>query len=273
MDQSRLDALHAWFDGYVRTFCDTDPDGLRNIRLKVEHTRRVCEIMAALSAGEGLTPEEARIAAAVALLHDVGRFPQYRRWRTFRDSDSDNHARLSVEVMREERLLEGLPRAEILLIEEAVRFHNLMEPPRSSGPSGDLFVRLVRDADKLDIWRVFLEFFQQPPEERASAAGLGFADLPEVSPACVEALAAGQVVRLDTARTLDDFKLLQISWVFDLNFTTSFRLLRERGYLEQLAATLPPGSGVAEAVAGALAEVERRAEPASRQGECGSLLS
>lgn len=162
MDQSRLDALQHWFDSYVQAFCDTDPDGLRNIRLKVEHTRRVCGIMELLAAGEGLAPEEARIAAAVALLHDVGRFPQYRRWRTFRDSDSDNHARLSVEVMREERLLEGLPQAEALLIEEAVRFHNLLELPRGS-ESDTLFARLIRDADKLDIWRVFLEFFQQPP--------------------------------------------------------------------------------------------------------------
>jgi hypothetical protein len=50
-----------------------------------------------------------RTGPAVALLHDVGRFPQYRRWRTFRDSESDNHARLSLEVIRHEAVLEHLP--------------------------------------------------------------------------------------------------------------------------------------------------------------------
>jgi len=157
MQQSRLDAIRQWFDGYVQTFYDIDPDGFRNILLKVEHTRKVCEVMDILATGEGLSPEEARLAGSIALLHDAGRFPQYRRWRTFRDSDSDNHARLSLEVIREQGLLEGVPAAERLLIEEAVRFHNLLAvPDRVQSPTG-LFIRLIRDADKLDIWRVFVE--------------------------------------------------------------------------------------------------------------------
>src|SRR5512138_271330 len=98
MEQAQLDELRHWFDTYVQTYNDIDEEGSRNILLKVEHTRMVCEAMALLAAGEGLSDNEARIAAAVALLHDVGRFPQFRRWRTFRDSDSDNHARLGIEV-------------------------------------------------------------------------------------------------------------------------------------------------------------------------------
>jgi len=239
MNQLHLDAIRQWFDSYVRTYDDIDEDGIKNIHLKVEHTRKVCEVMEILSSGEGLSPEEARIAAATALLHDVGRFPQYRRWRTFRDSDSDNHARLSVEVMRSEGILDGLSPAERLLIEEAVRFHNLLEIPARLKSATALFLKLIRDADKLDIWRVFLDFFHQPPEKRASAAGLGFRDLPEVSAACIERLLSGQIVHLDTVRTLNDFILLQISWVYDLNFPTSYRLLKERGYIEALAASLP----------------------------------
>jgi hypothetical protein len=76
-------------------------------------------------------------------------------------------------------------------------------------------------------------------EERASAVGLGIPDLPEVTPACLDALADGRIVRLDQARVLNDFKLLQISWVYDLNFATTRRLLLEREYLPKLAATLP----------------------------------
>ena len=119
MQPSCLDTLRHWFNCYVQTFCDIDPEGLKNILLKIEHTHKVCAVMDILAAGEGLTPNEAHIASRVALLHDVGRFPQYRRWRTFRDSDSDNHARLAIEVIREQRLLDDLDPAEQLLIEEA----------------------------------------------------------------------------------------------------------------------------------------------------------
>ncbi|ACD96759.1 HD domain-containing protein [Trichlorobacter lovleyi] len=248
MQIAELQQLQEWFGSYVATFGDLDPEGLRNIRLKQDHTQRVVACMEALAAGEGLTDAETTLACAVALLHDVGRFPQYRRWRTFRDSESDNHARLSLEVIRDEALLQRLPAEEQLLIEEAVRLHNLLTlPDRISSPT-DRFIRLIRDADKLDIWRVFLDYFQLPEGERASAVGLGFPDLPEVTPACLEALAAGEIVRLEQARVLNDFKLLQISWVYDLNFTTTRRLLLERDYLRRLAATLPASPLIQRAV-------------------------
>ncbi|NJD39010.1 MAG: HD domain-containing protein [Geobacter sp.] len=248
--------LEQWFSQFTAGFADLDPEGLRNIRLKEEHTRRVVACMAEIAAGEGLDAPQTLKALSIALLHDVGRFPQYRRWRTFRDSESDNHARLSVEVIRKERLLSFLSEEEQLEIEEAVRFHNLLELPQRFASSSDRFTRLIRDADKLDIWWVFLEYYRQPQEERASAVGLGFPDLPEVTPACLDALAAGEVVRLEQARVLNDFKLLQISWVYDLNFSTTRRLLRERAYLEQLAATLPDSSQVQAAVRRAVTSLE-----------------
>jgi hypothetical protein len=256
MEQTHLDALYSWFNRYVEPFLDTDEGGARNIQLKIEHTRKVCEAMAELSAGERLSENEGRIAAATALLHDVGRFPQYRSWRTFRDSDSDNHARLALEVIREQNILTGLDPAELILIEEAIRFHNLLEPPVQVKSSTRRFINLIRDADKLDIWRVFVELLAQPPGERASAATLGLPDLPgTVSPACVAALASGSIVRLDTAECFNDFKLLQISWVYDLTCATARRMLRERGYIETLAATLPQHPEIKDAVSKAVASL------------------
>jgi hypothetical protein len=259
MEQTRLDALHTWFDTYVQTYNDIDEEGYRNILLKVEHTRKVCEIMALLATGEGLTPDEARIAAAVALLHDAGRFPQFRRWRTFRDSDSDNHARLGIEVLRQHDVLNGLPADERMLIEEAVRFHNLLALPLRFKSPTSLFIRLIRDADKLDIWRVFLDYFRQPDDLRPSAVTLGFPDLPGVTPACVRELAAGRVIRLDNVKVLNDFKLLQISWVYDLNFRSSYYLLQQRGHIPALAETIPFNVEAAQAIALAVATIDRHA--------------
>ncbi|GFE60079.1 HD domain-containing protein [Geobacter sp. AOG2] len=259
MEQQHVADIGRWFDDYTRSFLDTDSEGFKNIQLKIEHTRRVRAVSDALAVGEGLSANEARIAATVALLHDVGRFPQYRRWRTFRDSDSANHARLSVEVVREHNLLAGLDSAECLLIEEAVRFHNLLElPERVSSPTR-VFMRLVRDADKLDIWRIFLELFALPEEERASAATLDFPDLPGCTPACRNALLAQKVVRLDQCRVLNDFKLLQMSWVLDLGFTSSYRLLLERDYIARLAGTLNGKLEIRSAIEGIQQEAVRRA--------------
>lgn len=256
MEKSQLDDLVAWFDGYVEPFLITDDEGEKNIRLKIEHTRKVCEAMVLLADGEGLSENESRIASAVALLHDVGRFPQYRRWRTFLDSDSDNHARLAIDVIRDENLLAGFDPAEVILIEEAVRFHNLLTPPASIKSPTRKFINLIRDADKLDIWRVFVELQAQPPEERPSAATLGLEDLPgTVSDPCIAALNSGSIVHLETIKCLNDFRLLQISWVYDLTSATSRRLLLECGYITALAAALPKRADIREAVSKALASL------------------
>jgi hypothetical protein len=254
MEQTQLDTLIAWFKNYVEPYLDTDEEGVVNIRLKIEHTRKVCEAMTLLSVGESLSVEDSRIASAVALLHDVGRFPQYRRWRTFRDDDSDNHARLAIDVIREEKLLSGLDLKEQLLIEEAVRFHNLLEVPKQVQSPTRLFINLIRDADKIDIWRVFVELLALPPHKRASAATLGFADLPnEVSDGCINTLTGGSVVQLNSLKTLNDFKLLLISWVYDLNFRSSRRLLLECGHIPVLAGSLPESKDIKIAVDKALA--------------------
>jgi hypothetical protein len=212
--------------------------------------------MVLLTAGESLSAEDSRIASAVALLHDVGRFPQYKRWRTFLDSDSDNHARLAVDVIRKDKLLDSLETQEQLLIEEAVRFHNLLKVPERIQSPTRLFINLIRDADKIDIWRIFDELLALPPEERASAATLGFADIPdEVSEECINTLAGGSVVQLDNLKSLNDFKLLLISWVYDLNFLSSRRLLLERGHISALAAYLPERNDIKVALARAVAHL------------------
>ncbi len=66
------------------------------------------------------------------------------------------------------------------------------------------------------------------------------------------------MVRLDELRTLNDFKLLQLAWIYDLNFAPSLRLVQERGIIPGLAATLPGDDGVRRALDAVAGYVEER---------------
>jgi hypothetical protein len=66
------------------------------------------------------------------------------------------------------------------------------------------------------------------------------------------------MVRHDMISTQNDFKLLQLSWVFDLNFPGSFRMVSERGYVEGLAAKLPATEEVRRGVEAVKQYVERK---------------
>ena len=56
------------------------------------------------------------------------------------------------------------------------------------------------------------------------------------------------MVRLSTVKTLNDYKIMQLSWIYDLNFTTSFSILSELDCIQQLASTLPSNGQVVMAV-------------------------
>jgi hypothetical protein len=47
---------------------------------------------------------------------------------------------------------------------------------------------------------------------------------------------------MNDLETLDDFKLLQLAWVYDLNFPRTFEIVKERKYLEKIRQALPKDS-------------------------------
>lgn len=248
MERNELERLKEWFADYCRGFYGDNAEDNRNYALKEEHTRRVCANIDLLAVSLELAQRDRLTAQAVALFHDVGRFEQYRRHKTFRDGDSVNHAALGVKVVADERLLASLPQAERRTIFRAVFFHNVFRVPASIDEKERAFVRMIRDADKLDIWEIFAEYADLPEEERASAMGLGLPARPECSAEVVACLLRQELVQLAMLKSLNDFMLLQLSWVFDLNFPAAFRLAMERDVVGRLTARLPPDFGTSEAM-------------------------
>ncbi|HUI67083.1 MAG TPA: HD domain-containing protein [Nitrospirota bacterium] len=249
MDQHELNALKRWFTDYCGSFYSLNREDQRNIALKEEHTRNVCGNIVQIARTLSLDEARIKLAEAIALYHDIGRFPQYHRFKTFKDSVSINHAALGAKVLIENNVLQGLPKHEQDIIVRAVALHNVHSIPGGLDQDLLLFLKLVRDADKLDIWRVAIEYYGQPEDGRASAVGLGLPDVPGYSPEVLTALKNEQMVQMSTLKTLNDFKLLQLAWIYDLNFASSLRIVESRQYIDGIAATLPRTGKIGEALA------------------------
>jgi hypothetical protein len=95
--------MKEWFSGYCRSFYTDSMEDNRNFDLKEKHTSLVCTNMNILADSLTLHDNERLTAEAIALFHDVGRFEQYRRYSTFRDDISVNHATLGVRVLADGR--------------------------------------------------------------------------------------------------------------------------------------------------------------------------
>ncbi|MBI4864147.1 MAG: HD domain-containing protein [Candidatus Riflebacteria bacterium] len=233
-----LASLRSWFDRYVDSFMNGDPARDCAIRLKRDHTDRVCREIVGLARSLSLPDDRQVLAETAALFHDVGRFEQFARWGTYLDARSEDHAALGVEVLERHRPLDTLDPAARRLVTSAVRLHNRIEIPAHESDDCKLVTRLVRDADKLDIWDLALRYYCHEPGDWNEAIELELPDVPRISDEVFAGVMDRRMPRMRAVKTLGDFKIIQMGWVFDLNFDLSFELVARRGYLERLRGTL-----------------------------------
>ena len=259
MDTIDLLNLSQWVSNYCRKFHLPDDADQRNIALKETHTYRVAANMCSLSSEMLKNRNKVLVAEAVGLLHDIGRFSQYAQYRTFRDNVSVNHGRLGAEVIESANILRGLPLNEQQMVIDAVRYHNALGIPDSLDPETIFFLKMIRDADKLDIWRIFADYYAKDAADRESAAGLGLPDTPGYTHAVLACLAERRLATLASLQTLNDFKIAQLTWVYDLNFPTSFRLAADQGHIDRIISTLPNERDIVRAVSGLRRYMRERA--------------
>lgn len=239
LDDQALDALKKWFDEYVSSFRLEDPQWQRNIDIKVEHSLRVCEAIREIGLSLNLGKGELNLAEAAALFHDVGRFEQFRQFGTFSDHRSVNHAELGVRILEDKRALRPLSANAQEIILHAVSNHNRFSIPDGESETHRFYSRLLRDADKLDIWRVVNEHYSSE-DGIGNGVSLGLPNTPGVSGEVYRDLMQRKLVRMNHLRNENDFKLLQIGWVYDVNFHKTLELVRERGYLGVIRNSLKP---------------------------------
>ena len=236
-----IEKLHQWFNRYVDGFekNSSDPDLTSHLELKRDHTSRVCENAVWIGNKLGLPARDLLIVEIAALFHDIGRFEQYKRYRTFADADSENHAKLGVRVLREEGVTKRLPPEEVPVLLHAVRDHNL---PRYTGETGRrrrtdkerLVTRIVRDADKIDIFEITCNLY-----DGGLQAITGLSSGGGISDRVCRMVLDGKTVMWKSLLTANDFKIMQLGWAADINFSPSAQRILEKEYLRRIRDTLP----------------------------------
>lgn len=208
-------------------------------RLKIEHTARVAAIAASITEAEKLTVKMALACRLAALLHDVGRFFQFYQYKTFRDELSVNHAKMSVQRILREGMLEGVPQDIRRLVLGAVYLHNKRRLPDRLSPELQTVARVVRDSDKLDIYSIMTAYFSQETPEHPEVS-LDVKDEPALySPKIIASLLRRESGDYKEIVYVNDFMIMNIGWLYDLNYRESFRQLKARGYLDTLFDLLP----------------------------------
>ena len=172
----------------------------------------------------------------IALLHDIGRFEQLKRYDSFLPETMD-HAAYGADILFKGGLIRRFLEEDTWdsIIEEAIRKHSDYILSGIENQRTLLHARLIRDADKLDNCRVKLE---DPLETfmNASAQEIGEQKITEK---VRDDILKGKSILSSDRITDMDFWVSYLAYFYDLNFKESLEIVKENNYVGKIAGRIP----------------------------------
>ena len=214
------------FDNYVKNYDMSN----EKISLKYYHTFRVCEQSIAISKSLNLSKEDTDIAYLIALLHDIGRFEQVKRFNTFNDEKSMDHALYGCKILFEEGLIRDFIVDDSYdeIIKKAVYNHNKLYIEENLNEREMLHSKIIRDADKIDIIYNVTDLGQIKLNDDDS----------EISEKVRESFFKENIVSKLDMKTHNDSIMVKFAFVFDLNFRYSFEYFKENDFVNKMYSKL-----------------------------------
>jgi len=239
MTIEELSHIQSWFYEYIRHFILVDDKRRTLIELKIDHSKMVAHNCVMLAEEMSWSSDDVRTADALGLLHDTGRFSQIMEFGTFSDVNSINHGDRGYRDVRDSGVLSLLSEKGRRSILDGIRYHNVKVIPPSLTPVSTRFLKLLRDADKLDIYKIIYRVVKNNQLDDHPEITLNIDRNGPISPAVLAEFLASETVSYENIKSLVDFGLTQVSWIYDINYPATFRELVDRRIMEQISEFLP----------------------------------
>ena len=224
------------FAEYTSKYNASDP----KIKLKIDHTYRVAALAERIAKTVTDVSIDTDLAWAMGMLHDIGRFEQVKRYGTFVDSESVDHAALGISILFDEGLLDsfgGFSEKERKLIRISIANHNKFRIPEGMDDLTTACCNILRDADKIDLFRVYARYLDHPEQVwQVSLEDLGSQ---AISPKVLEEALAGKLVHTEYKKTALDFFTGCLCQLFDVTYGPSREIICRQGYFAKLLGFQP----------------------------------
>lgn len=220
------------FETYLESY-DRSND---KVRLKIIHTYGVVHDMSEICHRMQLSEEDTELARIIALLHDIGRFEQLKRFDSFEPTTMD-HAAYGVKVLFEEGMIRQFVSEDTWddIIKTSIAHHSDFCLDGITDPRNLLHARLIRDADKLDNCRVKLKDDLQV-FMGASAEEIG---AQEITPVVYGTVFKNQCVYSPDRVTKMDYWVSYVAYFSDIYFRASLDIIQEHNYLNRIIDRIP----------------------------------
>ena len=197
------------------------------INLKYNHSFSVMELMGELAFRLDLDKEKIELARVIGLLHDIGRFEQFKKYNSFSDKNVD-HADVGADYLFKDGHIRDFIDDDKYdsIIECAIRNHNKLEISNDLSSDELLFTKMIRDMDKVDIYK-------------QDAINYSFQfNASEVTSEVLMDLKEEKNVDIKKRKTKSDATLVVLSFIFDMNFNESYDILVETDNFDLFLSTI-----------------------------------
>ncbi len=201
----------------------------RKIKMKQTHSIRVMNVMKKLAEGIGLNQEDIELAKLIGLLHDIGRFDQYTKYKTYKDHLSIDHADLGAEILFSQNQIKEYTEDEkdYEVIKKAIVNHNKYELNTNElTEREELFCKLIKDADKIDIMYEGIEIFWKNKEEELEKQ--------EICDEVYKSFLNKKLIKNEMKKSELDKMVGMISFIYDFNFKQSYKYIQKKNFIEKM---------------------------------------
>ena len=224
------DFVISQFKSYVADF-DTVDEG---ILLKFTHSLRVSAWCERLAKALHLSQDDVDLAWLIGVLHDIGRFEQLREYHTFIDYQSMDHAKYGARYLFQDGHIRDFWQddSQDAVMEAAISQHNVYRLADDLSPRQRLFCQLIRDADKLDIFKVCADGLRKG--QNVWRVDDSDVENQPISEAVMKEARQKKLVPTQVKKTFMDFYVGTLCFYFDLVYDESRKLAREQGDFAEL---------------------------------------
>ena len=195
------------------------------ISLKYAHSYRVMELCKKIAEDLELSKEDTELAMVIGLLHDYSRFEQWKNFKTFNDEESVDHGDLAVaELFGDNEINKfGIPISYYQTIYYAIKYHNKYEYPENISDRDMMFCKLIKDADKLDIFYLVSIGKIKITNDESS-----------ITQTISEEFYEEKLLRKEDRKTNSDRIIFYLCMMYDFNFKYSYKFIKEKEILEKI---------------------------------------
>jgi putative nucleotidyltransferase with HDIG domain len=204
------------FDKFITNYDISNPF----IKIKYDHTLRVMDNCKKIAESISLSEEEKDLATLIGLLHDVGRFEQVRLFGILDDRKID-HAELGITILFDRKLIREFI-SDIKydnLIKECIYYHDQHQVADSCDENVKLFSKILRDADKIDIYKVMID---------AECFDYNVSEMPNEK--VLDSILNERSVDLNNVYNTSDWRAVPFGYIYDISFPYSLDAIRDNDY-------------------------------------------